>query len=231
MPSFFQIQLDTTAPQGPVFDLAGGSAIVGTHDVSFVLTTTDPDTTGYQIKLYGDVDPAFNASIQATKAASAWMGYNTINALRLSAGDGAKVIHAVIRDDVGNETADLQDTVTVDTSVPVVTITVPPDHPKISKVATFDTTHFTFTVDSDVTAYKVKVVPNPASTEGQGVQIPPDAGSGPVYIDGTPVVQLAAGVPQAVTITGTDLQTAAGADGSYYIKVFAKEAVTGYWST
>jgi hypothetical protein len=228
MPAYFQIQLDTTAPQGPVFELAGGAILVGTFTVPFVLTTTDDDKTGYTVKLWGDVDPAYNADIQATKATSAWIGYNTVNTLKLSGGDGAKTIYAVIRDDVGNETAELSDVVTVDVSVPVVTITVDPDLTKISKVAPWAETNFTFEVNSDISGWKVKAVDDPGATHDQGYEILDAGGSDNTFEPGTP---LAANVPKVVKLTGADLQTAVGVDGPYYIKVFAQEAGSGLWST
>lgn len=228
MPAYFQIQLDTTAPQGPVFELAGGANLVGTFTVPFVLTTNDFDKAGYSVKVWGDVDPAYNADIQATKATSAWIGYGTVNTLKLSPGGGLKTVYAVIRDDVGNETAELQDAVTVDVTIPVVTITEDPDRTKISKVAPWDATNFTFQVDSDVSGWKVKVVPDPSATEDQGIQLYDAGGSDNVL---EPNVPLAANTPKQVKVTGADLQTAVGPDGDYYIKVFAQEAGSGNWST
>lgn len=218
MPAYFNIRLDTTAPQGPVFTVAGGAATVTDPVVPFVLTTTDADTTGYQIKLWGDVDLAYSASIQDTEAHSAWVGYGTIVQLQLAAGNGLKNVHAKIRDDVGNETAILNAALTLDTTAPVVTITVPPDLPKISKVAPWDVSHFTFAVDSDITSYDIRVVPDPAATHVQGTSLKVVVGN------------VGANVPIPETVDGPTLQAAVGPDGDYTIKVFAQEAGSGAWS-
>jgi hypothetical protein len=224
VPANFQIWLDTTPPQGVVFTLAGGAAFTNTRVVSMVLTTTDPDTTGYAIKFWGDVDPA-GAGAEMEIDAN-WVAYGSVATITLSDGEGLKSVFARIRDDVGNETDAQLETLTFDESLPTVTITVDPDRTKISKVDPWDETHFTFTVDVDTMAYKVKVVPTPVATHDQGVQLPNAGGSINVEHGGdTP-----AETPIEVTVTGTDLQTAVGADGEYTIKVFAQEAGTGYWS-
>lgn len=225
-PAYFQLTLDTTAPQGPVFTLAGGAAIVGNPTVAVVLTTTDEITDGYTVKFWGEVDPTFSPDIQVAEGDSAWVGYGTIPTLKLDADGGT--VHAKIRDDVGNETATLDATVTVDLTLPIVTITVAPDRNKISKVDPWDETNFTFQVDSDVMAWMVKVVPNAAAN--YGVTIPETAGSN-TSRDTTPATVLAANVPQTVKIMGADLQTAVGGDGEFYVKVFAQETASGQWST
>ena len=225
MPSFFQLTLDTTAPQGPVFEIAAGAPYVSARDVAIVLTTTDAVTDGYQVKVWGDVDAAANAAVQTLEADSSWVDYGTLLTVRLAGGDGPKTLHAKIRDDVGNETAELEDSTTLDTSAPVVTITVDPDRDKISKVPGFDTSIFTFTVDVDVVAWKVKAVPDSGATHDQGTEIPDAGGS-----TGVTGAALAAATPQQVAIKGEDLQSAVGPDGTYTIKVFAQD-VAGLWST
>lgn len=218
MPAHFNIRLDTTAPQGAVLELAGGAATVASKSVPVSLTTTDPDTTGYQIKLWGDVDLSFNPSIQDTEGASAWLDYGTITTLDLSDLDGLKTVYGKIRDDVGNETAILSDSVTFDSSVPVVTITVDPDLVKISKVTPWDKSNFTFMVNQDIDHYEIRVVPDPAATHDQGL----------LYSELD--VALAADTPTPEVIDGTQLQTVVGPDGDYTIKVFARMAATGTWS-
>lgn len=218
MPAYFNIRLDTTAPQAPVFQLHGGAATVTDPLVAVLLTTTDPDTTGYQVKIWGDVLLTDTPSIQDTEAASAWVGYGTIVQLRLSDGNGVKHVHAKIRDDVGNETAVLDVVITLDTTAPVVTITVAPDRPKISKVAPWDVSHFTFTADSDITHYEIRVVPGQSSTHDQGTLLH--------QVD----VNVIANTPIPESVTGAELQAAVGPDGDYIVKVFAMEAESGAWS-
>lgn len=224
MPASFVLTLDTTAPGGVTLSLNGGAAYATVRDVTAAIACSDADTTGYQVKLWGDVDAAANASIQPTEGGSAWISWTTAQAVRLSAGDGAKTLNLKVRDDVGNESAAASDSITLDTTLPVVSITVPADRVKLSKVAGFDTTHFTFSVDSDAQGWKVKCVPDAGATEDQGTVIPTTAGS-----TNTTGGALAAGTPVQVTIKGADLEAASAGDGAKTVKIYACD-VGGSWS-
>jgi hypothetical protein len=112
----------------------------------------------------------------------------------------------------------------VDTTVPVVTISLAASPTKISKVATFDTTTFQFQADSALTAWKVKVVPATDSLESAGTTIPATAGS--TVTGGS----LPATTSQTVTIKGADLEAASAGDGAKIVKVFVK-GTDGTWST
>lgn len=117
------------------------------------------------------------------------------------------------------------DTITLDTKVPVVTITGP-DKSKISKIATFNQSKFTFSSDVAFVEYKVCVVPQSNSTQDSGQVIPTSAGSSNTSgAEGN----YQASTPISVTITGTDLETASGGDGVKIIKVFVKTE-SGLWS-
>jgi hypothetical protein len=113
----------------------------------------------------------------------------------------------------------------VDTTVPVVTISLAASPTKISKVATFDTTTFQFQADSALTAWKVKVVPATDSLESAGTMIPATAGS--TNVTGG---SLAATTSQTVTIKGADLEAASAGAGAKIVKVFVK-GTDGTWST
>lgn len=225
MATNFTLTLDTTAPSSPTLSLESDAAYTGSQTITATIGTADGDTTGYQIKLWGDVDEAANANIQADEVDSSWITYTTSQTVTLSTGDALKTISLRIRDDVGNSTSVVTDTITLDTTLPVVSITVAATPTKISKVATFDTSTFSFQSDTDAQAWKVKVVPATNSLHSAGTTIPTTAGS----VDTTGGT-LAAATNQSVTIKGADLETASAGDGAKIVKVFAQDE-SGSWST
>lgn len=219
MATNFVLTLDTTGPAGVTLALNGGAAYTGSVNVTANVGTTDPDTTAYQMKVWGDVAGA------ATEGAAAWVAFNAALPIVLTAGDGVKLVNVKLRDDVGNESAVATDTITLDTTAPVPNITVAAAPTKISKVAGFDTSTFTFAADSDIQAWKVKVVPATGSAENAGTTIPVTAGSANITGGAK-----AAGVGVQVTIKGADLETASAGDGGKIVKVFVQD-VSGIWST
>lgn len=225
MASTFTLTLDTTAPAGVALDINSGAAYATAQAVTAQPSTTDGTTTGYQMKIWGSVDTAADANIQATEGASTWIAYSASHAVTLSSGDGSKTLNVRIRDDVGNQSSSASKSITLDTTVPVATVSVAPSPTKISKVATFDTTTFQFQADVAIQAWKVKVVPATNSIESAGTTIPTTAGS-----TNTTGGALAATTNQSVTIKGTDLETASAGDGAKIVKVFVQD-VAGNWST
>lgn len=223
MANYFNLTLDTTAPAGVTLDI--GTGTVTSQDRTAVISTSDSPTTGYQIKLWGAVDTSFDANIQTTEGASSWIAYTTSKAIKLSSGDGSKTVNLKVRDDVGNESATVSDTVTLNTQVPTINITVGPDRTKVSKVPGFEDAAFTFTTDVALSAWKVKVVPATSSLENAGTQIPTTNGS--VNMSGGAVA--AAGTVNAV-VDGRDLEVASAGDGTKIVKVFGQSADNGLWS-
>ena len=223
MAAHFTLTLDTTAPAGVSISLAGGASFTAVRGITATIGTSDGDTTGYQMKIWGDVDNSVNSNIQTTEGASSWISYSTSQAVTLSTGDGSKTVNVKVRDDVNNESSAASDSITLDTSVPVITISGP-DVAKVSKIAGKDTAAFSFSPDVAITAYKVKVVPSSGSLEDAGTQIPTTAGS--TNMSGGAV---GAGATVNCTIKGTDLETASSGDGAKTIKVFGQEA-SGNWS-
>lgn len=219
MPASFILTLDTLGPAGVTLALDDGAAFTPDVNVVAAVGTTDADTTGYQMKVWGDVAGA------ADEAAAAWVAYNQALPVTLSAGDGLKTVSVRLRDDVGNTSAVVTDTITLDTTAPVPTITVAAAPTKISKVAGFDTSTFTFAADNDIVAWKVKVVPAANSPESAGTTIPVAGGS-----TNTTGGAKAAGVGQQVTIKGADLEAASAGDGDKIVKVFVQDGA-GFWST
>ena len=219
MAAYFNLTLDTIAPSGVTLVLLNGAAYTANTSIAAQIGTTDSETTGYTMKIYGNVVGA------ESKESAEWQAYNPNPTINLTQGDGLKTVNLIIRDAVWNESTPVTKTITLDTSIPTVTI-VGPDVSVISKIAGKDTSIFTFTSDVDFVQYKVGVVTSGTSTHGTATQIPTDAGSQNVS-GNTPV---AASTNVEVTIKGTDLSNAvSGADGTHIIKVFVKNAA-GTWS-
>lgn len=229
--SFFNLVLDTTAPGGATLVLNGGATYATSLTLSAVLHTSDSPTTGYQIKIWGTgIDETANASIQEDEVDSSWISPtwssgDATQAVVLSAGDGLKTISAKIRDDVWNETAELTDTITLDTVAPVVTISSGPDVTKISKVSGKRVATFAWQSDTAYQAYKVKVVPASGSAESAGTTLLTTNGS--TNVSGGAG---AATTDKTTTIDGRDLEVASAGDGTKVIKVFVQD-LAGNWST
>lgn len=231
MPGTFTITLDTTGPQGVALTLDAGNPAWSTDlVVDAIATTTDPVTTGYQVKIWGNVNPAANPNIQTTEGASSWITLTAAQAVTLSAGDGAKTISMRMRDDVWNESSVASDTITVDTTAPVVTAMSGPTPQKISEQTGKDVSTISWKADSDIQAYKVKVVAAGGSLENTGTQIPNAAGSTNVQGAAAPGVTLiAANTTTSTNIDGTDLKAASSGDGDKIVKVFVQD-LAGNWS-
>lgn len=218
MASFFNLTLDTTAPAGLSLKLNNGAQYTTSTTVTAAISVTDAVTTGYQMKIWG-VDGA------AAEADATWVTFAASKSLTLATGDGLKTVSIKVRDDVGNESTVVTASITLNTAVPVVTITGP-DKSKISKVETFDTSAFSFTADVDFEEYKIKVVPSESSLENAGTLIPTTNGS--TNTSGT-VGGYKKNTAINVTINGADLEVASAGDGVKIVKVFVKN-VAGTWS-
>lgn len=220
MPGTFQLTLDTTGPQGVALVLDAGNPAYSTDNVvDAIATTTDPDTTGYQVKLWGDV-----AGVP-DEATAVWQTLTSSLAVTLSAGDGTKTVTARLRDDVLNESATASDTILVDTTAPVVSIVTGPTPSKVSKIAPADDSSVQWSSDSDFDLYSVRVVPATSSDHTAGTEIPTTAGS-----TNTSGGAGTAGTPVTTVIHGADLEAASAGDGDKIVKVFVREAASGYWS-
>lgn len=220
MAAFFNLTLDTLAPQNCSVVINSGAARTNIADVTLAIATGDAATTGYTMKVYGDIVGASSAN-EAT-----WEAFSTEKAVELTAGDGTKTVHVIIRDDVWNEAEAVSDFIVLDTTAAVVTISGP-DVSKVSEVAQKNISTFTFVVDEAFQEYKVMVVATEGTAHDAGTLIPTTAGS--VNTSG------AAGNYEAnkaieVKIHATDFKTAkGGADGVGIVKVFVKD-LTGNWS-
>jgi hypothetical protein len=224
MANFFYLELDTTNPANPSISIDGGATFATAQLVDLSIGTTDSDTTGYQMLIWGDVDTSFDTNIRGTEGTSTWITYNNSKQVKLSAGDGQKTVYVKIRDDVHNASSQVSDSITLDMSKPTVSVTNP-DVSKISKQPTKNTASFTFTVDKQFVEYKVKVVSSTGAGESTGTTIGTANGSTNTSGTGT----FASGTPISVQINGSDLELASSGDGQKIIKVFAKDQ-TGKWS-
>lgn len=178
----------------------------------------------YQMKIYGDVDDvASPANYRTLEVNAPWITYNVAKTVQVTGGDGLKTIRVKIRDNVGNETAELTDTITLDTTAPVVTVTAGPTPATISKVATFRNSTFSFTVDTAIQAWEARVVAAAGDLRGAGSLIPTTNGS--VSQGG------AAGSGATVngSIDGRDLELASAGDTTKRVKIFAQDQA-GNWS-
>lgn len=218
MAAYFNLTLDTLAPADVTLSINSGAAATSSATVSLAIATSDGDTTGYSMRIYGDVDDsAAPSEYRAAQGDAPWISYATTKSVDLSATDGSKTVNVQVRDDVGNISTAGSDSITLDTDVPTVTILTGPTATKVSKVATFDTSTFTFEVDVAVQAWTVRVVGSTGAAYNTGTEIPSTAGS-----TGTSGTTLGATTSQEVVIKGADLETASAGDGTKIVKVFAQ---------
>lgn len=227
MTASFSLVLDTAAPASPVLSINDGASVTGEQVVWARITTADYDGGAddvSQMKIWGDVDPSADPSITLSEAASAWITYEPLVPVVLSAGDGHKSLYARLRDDVGNMSLAVTDTIDLDTSVPVVTVTTPISRGRISKVTPHHTATFTWKANVDVAAYEVRVVPGAGSPHQSGVLL--GTAHGGSNTSGGP---LAADTPVTTLITGADLEAASPGNTAKVIKVFVRTAA-GQWS-
>lgn len=218
MASFFNLTLDTLAPAGLSLILNDGAQYATSATVTAKISVSDETTTGYQMKIWG-------TKTAETEAEASWETFATTKSITLPDGDGLKTIYVKMRDDVGNETAAVSDTITLNTSIPAVTITGP-DKSRISKVTGYDAAAFSFVCDVDFEEYTIRVVPATSSLHTAGTQIPTTGGSTNVsgteggYKKNTAI---------NITVKGADLEAASSGDGTKIVKVFVKNAA-GTWS-
>lgn len=217
MASYFNLVLDTLAPQGLTVKLNNGSQYTTSKNVTLSISVSDTSTSGYQMKVWG-IDGA------SSEDSASWETFASTKSIALPTGDGLKNVYVKVRDDVCNETAAASATITLDTSVPAVTI-IGPDVSRISKTAPKNVATFSFTSDVAFTEYKIKVVPSKSSLHDAGILIGTANGSTNMNATGT----FKASAAITCKIYGKDLEAASSGDGEKIIKVFVKNA-HGTWS-
>lgn len=231
MANNFNLILDTTGPSGVSVLIDGDNtySTLSSRYVDLTIQTNDTNTTGYQMKIWGDVDDTNDTNIQSTEINSKWISYSQTKQIKLATGDGLKTVYVKLRDDVYNESAQASDSITLDTTKPTVTITGP-DVTKISKIDGKDECSFSFTVssvpDNTFAEYVVKVVASAGASYTTGTQI--GTANGSVNMSGN-LGSYDCATPITCTINGKDLELASSGDGSKIIKVFVRDNA-GNWS-
>lgn len=228
MASSTLITLDLTAPDAALSIDAGASV---TSDVDVDLTITSAASDKAQMKIYGDVSDTFATSeYRAVEANAPWISFAASKTIRLSAGDAVKTVRVKVRDDVDNVSSEATDSITLNTAIPVISITVALSPTKISKQTSKDTATLSFQSDIALDQWKVKIVSNANDPDTAGTVIPEAGGSD------TQGGALAATTNQQVTIKGVDLESAGAAGGpaaagvQSRIKVFGRSAANQQWS-
>lgn len=201
MASYFNLTLDTLAPQGLTIKLNNGSQYTTSKAVQLAINVTDESTDGYQMKVWG-IDGI------AKESDAVWETLANVKDITLPTGDGLKTVYVKVRDDVYNETAVTSTSITLDTSVPAVTI-IGPDVSRISKTSPKDVATFSFTSDVAFTEYKIKVVPSKSSLHDAGTLIGTANGSTNMTATGT----FKASTAISCKIYGKDLEAASSGDG------------------
>lgn len=232
MANYFNLTLDTTGPSNPSITLEGGAQYATTDLIDYTVNTSDGNTSGYQMKVWGDIDLDWaitngyvgSGATAVDQASALWITYSESNQLQLASGDGSKTVNVIIRDDVRNPSAQASDSVTLDSSRPIVTITGP-DKARISKQTGANTSNFSFSVDSGFQEYKVKAVSSTGASHDTGTTIPTNNGSNNMAATGS----WASGAVIDSTITGADLEDASAGDGTKVVKVFVQDDA-GNWS-
>jgi len=225
MANYVTVTLDTTPPGSPSVSFQQGS-YTATQLVDLILSAAGGDVA--QMKIWGDVDTAYDAAVQDTEAASQWITYNTAYQVKLSAVDGVKTVYVRFRDDVYNESAQASASIQLDTTLPVVTITAGPSPAKVSKVPGKDTFSITWQVDTAFDEYVVMVVANAGDPKASGAAI--GSANGSTNVAGA-AGGYAANTSITTTINGADLEAASLGDGAKIVKVFVREhAEDDVWS-
>jgi hypothetical protein len=178
------------------------------------------------------VDDAFDtANYRASEANAPWISYAATKNVRLASGDGAKTVRVKIRDDVWNTSSEATDGVTLDTSIPVISVTAGPTPSRISKQTGKRTASFTWQSDIALSAYEVRLVADVNDVRTAGTLIGTTGGSQNVSGGAT-----GAATPLVTQIDGADLETAGVNGAAAYngapgiVKVFGQSAANGQWS-
>lgn len=219
MPSNFLLTLDTLGPQGVAATLDGGAAYTNTPSVTLTTTTSDPDITGYQMKIWGDIEGG-----PIPEASAVWTTYASASAITLSSGDALKTVNVRLRDDVWNESGIASAAITLDTTAPTVSITSGPDRTRVSRIVDRRQSTFTWSADENIDRYEVRVVPAATSLHTEGTLLTnTSGGSSNLSADGA----IAGGSAMTTVIDGRDLPDP---DGDKRVKVFVRDT-SGKWST
>lgn len=119
MAAFFNLTLDTLAPQGVTLKINAGAIYTAKKAVTLAIGCSDASTAGYSMKIWGSIVGA------ATEADAKWENFSNTKAVTLTDGDGLKTVYIKVRDNVWNEAEPVSATITLNTAIPVITIVGP----------------------------------------------------------------------------------------------------------
>lgn len=230
--NYFTLTYDTTGPASATLSINSGAQYTNTVLVTCAISTADSPTTGYQMKIFGDVDVTWgvangvlkSGSVTATANDAQVIGFTASKQIQLATGDGAKNLHVIIYDDVMNPSTQADASITLDTAIPSVSITSGPDKTKISSVTNYNICSFSFQSPVAISQYVVKVVTSNGADHTTGVDIPTAGGS-----TGMSGSSQAANAIINCKIYAADLVSASAGEGAKIIKVFVADA-GGNWS-
>lgn len=233
MANYFTLTLDTTGPASPTISLAGGAQYTNAQLINATISTSDVSTTGYQMKLWGDLDVAWAISGGVAVAGTStldeahanWITYATTQQVKLSTGDGSKTTYLKIRDNVYNPSAQASTSINLDTALPTVTISGP-DVNIISQQSGKNVSSFSFQSSVAFQQYIVKVVSASGADHTTGFTIGTSNGSTNMSGVGG---NYPANTPINCSINGLDLSTASAGDGPKIIKIFIEDLASN-WS-
>lgn len=219
MASFFNLTLDTKAPAGVTLQINNNAEYTTTKAVTLTIGCSDENKSGYQMKVWGIENVEDEQTAQ-------WENYAESKSVNLTDGNGLKTVHIKIRDDVFNESEEVSDTITLDTSVPTVTISGP-DVSKVSKISGKNVSSFTFMSDVKIVEWKIMVVESSTALHDAGTNKAIPNTSGSTNMTGSSETNADTAI--SCTIYGADLESASNGDGVKIVKVFVKNEA-GTWS-
>ena len=253
MAGYFNITLDTTGPAGVSVKINGDAVRTTSAAVTLDIACADIDTTGYQMKIWGDIgESGLSESDASWETFANTKNVSLSNDMIISGETDTFTVYVKVRDDLYNTSATASDTIILYTETPAVTVVSGPTPARITTVAghsdatalekvviiakSISTT--TFTADKDISDIKVMVVRgiNALNADASNILIPSSensqiytgTGDNPTVLSGSDgltasSLSIAAGTEVHVAITGDDLKTASAGDGVKLIKIFVRE--------
>ena len=124
---------DTTAPSGSV-SINSGASYTNSTTVTLTLSATDSvGVVGYYVSTSSSTPVA---SASGWNSATSTTSYSGSVSYTLASGDGSKTIYVWYKDFGGNVSSSASDSITLDTTAPIVTITSPTSDPYTSTSST-----------------------------------------------------------------------------------------------
>ena len=244
------VELDQTAPNATLaLYIADGSAAQPSYTpiAKFAAHISGGDDaligTAVEYLLYGDFTYGSQAAQGLTEDDAQWtklsyaegQQYMLIDNMFATSSDGTKHIYLKVKDNAGNISQAASQAFVYDTTAPTVTVS-DVDYNRISKMHTArtdnaskfnDETHFVFTPDSVIQAYKVCAYANEAAaTSGSYKDNSIGKEFGSVNMSAT---GLDSADPVNAMIKGADLEAASAGDGVKIVVVYVQD-LAGTWS-